>query len=95
MARKKFRLPFPSIYHTGKVQSKSNLRSTLRLIWFDLYKRSSSGYALDSSGFEHVMIGDYKSSNVASGLHYWLSFYEEEKKGDLNYYGHTCKTQVS
>ncbi|KAK3758277.1 hypothetical protein RRG08_033244 [Elysia crispata] len=79
----------------GKVQSKSNLRSTLRLIWFDLYKRSSSGYALDSSGFEHVMIGDYKSSNVASGLHYWLSFYEEEKKGDLNYYGHTCKTQTN
>lgn len=53
-------------------------------IWFDLYRRETSR---DSSGFEHVFVGEVKDDKI-SGFHNWIQFYLEEKKGDLDYRGY-------
>ena len=41
----------------------------------------------DSSGFEHVFVGEEKNG-VIVGLHNWIQMYNEEKKGNLNYMGY-------
>jgi len=55
-------------------------------IWFDLYKRERGG-PKDSSGFEHVFIGEVKNEKI-SGFHNWIQFYMEEQKGALDYRGY-------
>ncbi|XP_070556985.1 uridylate-specific endoribonuclease-like [Ptychodera flava] len=61
-------------------------RQDLETIWFEMYTRSSG--PIDSSGFEHVFIGEIKN-NAVSGFHGWLMFYLEEKAGLVNYHGFT------
>ncbi|XP_002740967.1 uridylate-specific endoribonuclease A-like [Saccoglossus kowalevskii] len=56
----------------------------LRKIWFELYTRSSG--PMDSSGFEHVLVGEIKNGDV-TGFHNWIQFYLEEQAGFANYYG--------
>uniref|UniRef100_A0A7S1Y3M7 EndoU domain-containing protein n=1 Tax=Grammatophora oceanica TaxID=210454 RepID=A0A7S1Y3M7_9STRA len=58
----------------------------LHKVWFDLYRRSRGGRD-DSSGFEHVFVGEIKDDKV-SGFHNWIQLYLEEKKGALNYKGY-------
>ena len=58
----------------------------LHKIWFELYNRSRGGRA-DSSGFEHVFVGEVKDDKV-SGFHNWITFYLQEKKGDVDYRGY-------
>uniref|UniRef100_A0A6U2B9D2 EndoU domain-containing protein n=1 Tax=Pseudictyota dubia TaxID=2749911 RepID=A0A6U2B9D2_9STRA len=58
----------------------------LHSIWFELYRRSRGG-RLDSSGFEHVFVGEIKDGKV-SGFHNWIYFYLEEKKGAVDYRGY-------
>ena len=41
----------------------------------------------DSSGFEHVFVGEEKDG-VIVGLHNWIQMYQEEKKGNFNYMGY-------
>ena len=53
--------------------------------WLRVYSRSRGH--LDSSGFEHVFLGEEKDGKV-TGLHNWLRMYLEEKAGRLNYLGH-------
>ena len=72
----------------------SSFRETLTELWFNLYSRSSSGPAGgDSSGFEHVFVGEEKSTTI-SGFHNWIQFYLEEKAGRLDYKGYVSKTAV-
>ena len=54
----------------------------LRRYWFKRYSRSSSG-VLDSSGFEHVFVGELRSK--VTGFHNWIQFYEQEKSDALQY----------
>jgi len=58
----------------------------LHTIWFGLYDRSKSGLK-DSSGFEHVFVGEVKNGEV-SGFHNWIHLYLEEKKGAVDYRGY-------
>mmetsp|Transcript_33066 Transcript_33066/g.46946 ORF Transcript_33066/g.46946 Transcript_33066/m.46946 type:complete len:482 (-) Transcript_33066:114-1559(-) len=58
----------------------------LHKIWFQLYHRSRGGRE-DSSGFEHVFVGEVKDDKV-SGFHNWIQFYLEEKKGAVDYRGY-------
>uniref|UniRef100_A0A6V2BXJ5 EndoU domain-containing protein n=2 Tax=Ditylum brightwellii TaxID=49249 RepID=A0A6V2BXJ5_9STRA len=58
----------------------------LHKIWFDLYSRSR-GKARDSSGFEHVFVGEIKDGQI-SGFHNWIQLYLEEKKGNVDYKGY-------
>ena len=62
----------------------------LKKIWFDLYFRERGGRP-DSSGFEHVFVGEIKEKNgekEVSGFHNWVQFYLSEKRGDVNYKGY-------
>jgi len=53
-------------------------------IWFVLYKREALD---DSSGFEHVFVGEERDGKVM-GMHNWLQIYVEEKKGHFDYKGY-------
>jgi len=75
-------------------------KKLLQRIWFDLYYRQRDGGRPDSSGFEHVFVGEIRDGKV-SGFHNWIRFYLEEKKGNVDYRGyikprgrnnHTAKT---
>lgn len=58
----------------------------LHEIWFQLYNRQRGGRN-DSSGFEHVFVGEVKDGDV-SGFHNWIQFYLEEQKGAMDYRGY-------
>ena len=60
-------------------------------MWFELYSRTSD---LDSSGFEHVFAGEFRTSAKVNGFHNWLQLYLKERDGNLNYYGHMEEDQV-
>lgn len=64
--------------------SMTDFKNKLREMWFDTYSRSRG--VKDSSGFEHVFVGEIKNGAV-TGLHNWLQFYNEEKHNRLNYMG--------
>lgn len=56
---------------------------TLHSLWFELYRRECGN---DSSGFEHVFVGEEKDGKI-TGFHNWIQFYVEEKKGNVDYRG--------
>eukprot|EP00854_Cymbomonas_tetramitiformis_P011988 gene11988-14162_t len=55
----------------------------LHNLWFKLYRRSSS---FDSSGFEHVFVGEVKHGKV-TGFHNWIQLFLEEQRGNIDYKG--------
>ncbi|CAH1798401.1 unnamed protein product, partial [Owenia fusiformis] len=59
--------------------------------WFKVYSRSK-GRAMDSSGFEHVFVGEIKRSKV-SGFHNWVQYYQEEKKGETELFSERERCQ--
>jgi len=67
----------------------SGFKKVLNSIWFKLYSRSGGGRRrkMDSSGFEHVFVGEVKNGQV-SGFHNWIMFWLEEKKGNIDYRGY-------
>ncbi|RHY26213.1 hypothetical protein DYB32_007798, partial [Aphanomyces invadans] len=76
-----------AIAETKNGKFKGDLRAFKRKmhdIWFGLYRRE---VANDSSGFEHVFIGEVKDGQV-SGFHNWIQMYLEEKAGRLDYLGY-------
>ncbi|XP_077054456.1 uridylate-specific endoribonuclease A isoform X1 [Siphateles boraxobius] len=74
------------LHSKGAYSSQSEFIQDLKMMWFGLYSRSDG--KLDSSGFEHIFVGEIKSGKV-SGFHNWLQFYQSEKQGLLNYYSHS------
>ncbi|XP_029951934.1 uridylate-specific endoribonuclease C isoform X2 [Salarias fasciatus] len=77
-------------YLVSKGQSSADLRlfkNQLNLIWFHLYHRQRNA-GLDSSGFEHVFVGETKSGNEIVGFHNWIQFYLQEKNNLLDYKGY-------
>lgn len=41
----------------------------------------------DSSGFEHVFVGETRGKEVI-GFHNWIQFYLQEKAGNVDYKGY-------
>eukprot|EP00571_Detonula_confervacea_P009856 CAMPEP_0172301444 /NCGR_PEP_ID=MMETSP1058-20130122/3332_1 /TAXON_ID=83371 /ORGANISM="Detonula confervacea, Strain CCMP 353" /LENGTH=513 /DNA_ID=CAMNT_0013011561 /DNA_START=7 /DNA_END=1548 /DNA_ORIENTATION=+ len=70
-------------------EDESDFKNVLNSIWFQLYSRSGGGRRrkLDSSGFEHVFVGEVKNGQV-SGFHNWIMFWLEERKGNIDYRGY-------
>ncbi|KAG7279006.1 hypothetical protein CRUP_001947 [Coryphaenoides rupestris] len=82
-------------YLVLKGKSNSDLRqfkSQLYLIWFRLYHRERNA-GMDSSGFEHVFVGETKTGSEIIGFHNWLQFYLQEKHGHLDYKGYKARVQ--
>ncbi|XP_052764954.1 uridylate-specific endoribonuclease-like [Mya arenaria] len=75
----------------GKVTN-ANFRSIFSELWFNFYGRSSGSSVQDSSGFEHVMVGEIKGSAV-SGFHSWIQFYLQEKANNLDYTSMVTQTE--
>ncbi|KAL3307884.1 hypothetical protein Ciccas_013592 [Cichlidogyrus casuarinus] len=65
-------------------KSMANFMTQLSNLWFSFYNRNSQS---DSSGFEHVFVGETKRGEIL-GLHNWIQFYLEEKAGRLDYAGY-------
>uniref|UniRef100_UPI00398F55DF uridylate-specific endoribonuclease B n=1 Tax=Pristiophorus japonicus TaxID=55135 RepID=UPI00398F55DF len=59
-------------------------------IWFSLYPRKGSIHP-DSSGFEHVFVGETRGGRTVIGFHNWIQFYLQEKLGHVNYRGYTMQ----
>ncbi|WAR17149.1 ENDOU-like protein [Mya arenaria] len=70
----------------------ANFRSIFSELWFNFYGRSSGSSVQDSSGFEHVMVGEIKGSAV-SGFHSWIQFYLQEKANNLDYTSMVTQTE--
>ena len=70
----------------------SSLEQKLRQIWFATYPRH--GHTYDSSGFEHVFVGETDSTEVV-GFHNWVQFHIQERERKLNYLGYVFSKQVS
>uniref|UniRef100_A0A3P8RFE7 Uridylate-specific endoribonuclease n=1 Tax=Astatotilapia calliptera TaxID=8154 RepID=A0A3P8RFE7_ASTCA len=49
------------------------------------------GSLLDSSGFEHVFVGETKSGTEIIGFHNWVQFYLQEKNQHLDYKGYKAR----
>ena len=48
----------------------------------------------DSSGFEHVFVGETRGDNEVIGFHNWIQFYLQEKAGHVDYQGYILGTKV-
>jgi poly(U)-specific endoribonuclease len=66
-----------------KLESMPDFQSLLFDLWLAPYRRFKAN---DSSGFEHVFVGEEKRGKII-GLHNWVQFYLEEKKGNIDYLG--------
>lgn len=66
----------------------------IKQLWFEDYSRARG--AADTSGFEHVFIGESKNGEVA-GMHNWVRFYTQERNRSANfdYKGFIIKRFVS
>ncbi|KAM4046022.1 uridylate-specific endoribonuclease [Anomaloglossus baeobatrachus] len=69
----------------GLYKQEQEFVDDLKNMWFGLYSRSSGEQ--DSSGFEHVFVGEVKKGKV-SGFHSWIRFSLLEKKGMIDYHSH-------
>jgi len=65
-------------------QNEEDFIQQLNQLWFSLYGRKCAN---DSSGFEHVFVGEIKAEKV-TGLHNWVRIYQEERANHLNYLGY-------
>ncbi|XP_039253139.1 uridylate-specific endoribonuclease D-like [Styela clava] len=63
----------------------SDFKNILRKIWFENFSRKKG--AMDTSGFEHVFLGEHYN-NKTSGFHNWVRYYLLEKDEKINYMGH-------
>ena len=66
-----------------KCKTMQDFLKEMHSLWFDLYSRHSRN---DSSGFEHVFVGEIKDNEV-TGLHNWVQILSQEKLGRFNYKG--------
>ena len=59
-----------------------------------LYRRTRETRECDSSGFEHVFVGETRGEKEVIGFHNWIQFYLQEKAGHVDYQGYILGTKV-
>ncbi|XP_043925218.1 poly(U)-specific endoribonuclease-B-like [Protopterus annectens] len=62
----------------------TDFKKQLYDIWFKLYARKGSSRP-DSSGFEHVFVGETRGAHTVIGFHNWIQLYLQEKLGNVIY----------
>ena len=76
------------ISHTGFVGAEeTEYRELIRELWFGLYSRSPKYNTTDSSGFEHVFVGEIRK-NTVKGFHSWIQLYLQEQAGLIDHQGY-------
>ncbi|XP_072922837.1 uridylate-specific endoribonuclease B isoform X1 [Hemitrygon akajei] len=68
--------------------NKEEFKWQLYDMWFRLYSREGSNQP-NSSGFEHVFVGETRGGRMVIGFHNWIQFYLQEKLGHVDYKGYT------
>ncbi|XP_053504711.1 uridylate-specific endoribonuclease B [Ictalurus furcatus] len=68
----------------------SAFKEQLHRIWFELYARRGSSKP-DSSGFEHVFVGETRGGHTVIGFHNWIQLYLQEKLGHIDYKGYSVE----
>ncbi|CAD5234673.1 unnamed protein product [Bursaphelenchus xylophilus] len=63
-------------------KDKKTMRKYLKQLWFDNYSRARG--QPDTSGFEHVFVGEAKNGEI-SGMHNWIRFYTLERNASENF----------
>ena len=63
-------------------------------ILHQLYRRSRETRVCDSSGFEHVFVGETRGDKEVIGFHNWIQFYMQEKADHVDYQGYILGTKV-
>ena len=68
----------------------AGFNALLYSLWFAPYSRDARN---DSSGFEHVFVGEVRGgagpeAGAALGIHNWIAILAAEGAGDLDYYGY-------
>ena len=84
-------------YLVSKGKAQRDIRafkSQLYDLWFKLYRRTRGSRALDSSGFEHVFVGETRGKTEVLGFHNWIQFYLQEKAGNVDYQGYILGKRV-
>lgn len=84
-------------YLVSKRKSDRDIRKFKRQLydlWFKLYRRTKGSRALDSSGFEHVFVGETRDKADIIGFHNWIQFYLQEKAGNVDYQGYIIGKKV-
>lgn len=84
-------------YLVSKGKASQDIRkfkSELYDLWFKLYRRTRGSRALDSSGFEHVFVGETRGKTEVLGFHNWIQFYLQEKAGNVDYQGYIIGKKV-
>ncbi|XP_056587789.1 uridylate-specific endoribonuclease B [Triplophysa dalaica] len=66
----------------------TDFKQQLYRIWFELYARRGSSKP-DSSGFEHVFVGETRGGHTVIGFHNWIQLYSQEKLGHIDYKGYS------
>ncbi|KAM9781737.1 uridylate-specific endoribonuclease B isoform X2 [Syngnathus typhle] len=69
-------------------QDETQFKEQLYRIWFELYARRGSSRP-DSSGFEHVFVGETRGGRTVIGFHNWIQLYLQEKLGHIDYKGYS------
>ncbi|MED6241872.1 hypothetical protein ATANTOWER_029008 [Ataeniobius toweri] len=69
-------------------QDETEFKEQLYRIWFELYARRGSSRP-DSSGFEHVFVGETRGGRTVIGFHNWIQLYLQEKLGHIDYKGYS------
>ena len=66
----------------------------LNVCLLQLYRRTGDTKECDSSGFEHVFVGETRGEKEVIGFHNWIQFYLQEKAGHVDYQGYILGTKV-
>ncbi|KAK0152936.1 Poly(U)-specific endoribonuclease-B [Merluccius polli] len=69
-------------------ENEKDFKKQLYRIWFELYARKGSSRP-DSSGFEHVFVGETRGGRTVIGFHNWIQLYLQEKLGHIDYKGYS------
>lgn len=64
-----------------KANNREQFIAELDELWFGLYSRKARN---DSSGFEHVFVGEIKDGSEIVGFHNWIQIYMEERATQRN-----------
>ncbi|XP_063751157.1 uridylate-specific endoribonuclease B isoform X2 [Eleginops maclovinus] len=69
-------------------KDETKFKEQLYRIWFELYARKGASKP-DSSGFEHVFVGETRGGRIVIGFHNWIQLYLQEKMGHIDYKGYS------
>jgi len=85
---KPMQLAYRFLKYKGKATDDEQMfRKKFYNMWFKLYRRSRESRSFDSSGFEHVFVGETRGDKEVIGFHNWIQFYLQEKAGNVDYKG--------